>query len=284
MKRILITGASSYVGNHLARWLEREPGQYSTHAISLRDDSWRNMSFTEYDAVVHAAGIAHVTSSPEMKETYYCVNCDLAIETARKAKEDGVKQFIFLSSIKVYGDEVEVILKDTVPRPSDDYGNSKLMAEEGIRELEDARFKLAIIRPPMIYGPGSKGNYPKLVKLARTTPLYPSIRNRRSMLAIHNLCELIRLIIDYEDRGLFFPQNQESVVTSEMVKTIARLHNRRILFLPLFNPLIYWLMPRVDALHKLFGNLSYSEEMSEYRANYRVVSFEESLRNPDLQR
>src|SRR5690625_3161989 len=167
MKHILITGVNSYVGNSLADWLAKWPQKYHVEKISLRDTLWKERDFSSYDVVVHVAGIAHVSTDPKMEETYYRVNRDLTIEVAKKAKTDGVKQFIFLSSIIVYGDRPSkngVIDENTIPKPSNFYGKSKLEAEKGIQPLNDPTFKVVNIRPPMIYGKNSKGNYPRLAK------------------------------------------------------------------------------------------------------------------------
>jgi UDP-glucose 4-epimerase len=196
MKKILITGANSYIGTSLEKWLERYPDRYSIDTVDMRSDEWKEKDFSKHDVVFHVAGIAHVSSDPKMEDLYYKVNRDLTIETAKKAKIEGVKQFIFMSSIIVYGDSSninrkKVIDKNTVPLPSNFYGNSKLQAEDGIRPLESDDFKVVILRPPMIYGKGSKGNYPKLAKMAQKLPVFPDIDNKRSMLHVDNLCEFI---------------------------------------------------------------------------------------------
>lgn len=224
MKKILITGKNSYIGNSLTDWLEQYPDHYEIDSLDMRDESWKEADFSEYDVVFHVAGIAHVSRDPKMEELYYKVNRDLTIEAAKKAKDEGVKQFIFMSSIIVYGDsskDLQIIDRDTVPNPSNFYGNSKLQAEQGITPLADDHFKVVILRPPMIYGKDSKGNYPKLAKAARKLPFFPDIDNQRSMLHIDNLCEFLRVMIDHEEKGLFFPQNKEYVKTSEMVRNIA---------------------------------------------------------------
>ncbi|KHF38257.1 NAD-dependent epimerase/dehydratase family protein [Halalkalibacter okhensis] len=281
MKQILITGKNSYVGKSLESWLGNYPDGYSIDFISLREDSWKEKDFSAYDVVFHVAGIAHVSSDPKMEDLYYKVNRDLTIETAKKAKAEGVKQFIFMSSIIVYGDSSSgerVIDKNTVPTPSNFYGNSKLQAEEGIKSLDSGKFKVAIIRPPMIYGKGSKGNYPKLAKAAQTLPLFPDIDNHRSMLHIDNLSEFIKLIIDYEDRGLFFPQNKEYVKTSEMVKLIAEVHGKKIKLTKVFNQIIKLLGVRVEIINKVFGNLVYEKSMSTYKHLYQIRDLKESIK------
>lgn len=286
MKKILITGKNSYVGTSLEKWLGNYPDRYSIELISLRNDSWREKDFSEYDAVVHVAGIAHVSSDPKMEEMYYKVNRDLTIETAKKAKAEGVKQFIFMSSIIVYGDSTSdkrVIDKNTVPTPSNFYGNSKLQAEEGIKILVNDNFKVVIIRPPMIYGKDSKGNYPKLAKVAQKLPFFPDIENERSMLHIDNLCEFIKVMIDQEETGLFFPQNAEYVNTSELVNFIAQAHGHKIRMTRLFNPTIKLLF-NIGVVNKLFGNLVYEKSMSDYdKVNYQVRSFRESIELTELE-
>ncbi|MBP1969188.1 UDP-glucose 4-epimerase [Virgibacillus natechei] len=287
MKEILITGANSYIGRSLAKWLEDSPDRYSVKAISVRDDAWKEKDFSVYDVVFHAAGIAHVSTDPKMEDNYYKVNRDLTIEIAEKAKNEGVNQFIFMSSIIVYGDSTSdkrVIDKNTVPTPSNFYGNSKLKAEEGIKPLENDDFKVAILRPPMIYGKGSKGNYPKLAKAARKLPVFPDIDNERSMLHIDNLCELIRLMMENEESGLFFPQNSDYVKTSEMVKLIADVHGKKIRLTKIFNPILKLTGTKIGVINKVFGNMVYEKSMSEYKEGYRIRDLRESIAATELER
>jgi UDP-glucose 4-epimerase len=286
MKNILITGKNSYIGTSLENWLMREPDKYKVDTIDMKDGSWKVADFSIYDVVFHVAGIAHVSSDPKMEDLYYKVNRDLTIETAEKAKAEGVKQFIFMSSIIVYGDSSStkrVIDRNTVPTPSNFYGNSKLQAEEGIKDLESDDFKIVVVRPPMIYGKGSKGNYPRLANMTKKIPLFPNIDNERSMLHIDNLCEFIKVMIDYEDNGLFFPQNAEYVKTSELVKTIAEVHGKKIWMISWMNWLIR-LMFGIGIVNKVFGNLVYEKSMSDYdKANYRIRTFRESIELTELE-
>src|SRR5690554_1264333 len=265
MKRVLITGKNSYIGTSLENWLMREPDKYKVDTVDMKDGSWKEKDFSSYDVVFHVAGIAHVSSDPKMEDLYYKVNRDLTIEAAKKAKAEGVKQFIFMSSIIVYGDSSSskrVIDRNTIPTPSNFYGNSKLQAEEGIKGLKSDDFNIVILRPPMIYGKGSKGNYPKLAKVAQKSPVFPDIDNERSMLHIDNLCEFIKLIIDNEESGLFFPQNKEYVKTSEMVRLIAEVYGKKILLTKAFNPILK-LMFGIGVVNKVFGNLVYEKSMSD---------------------
>ena len=269
MKHILITGKDSYIGTSFERWMSQWQNDYQIDTLDTKGD-WQTHDFSPYDVVFHVAGIAHVDAKADMETLYYQVNRDLTIEAAKKAKAEGVKQFIFMSSIIVYGDssklgEKRVITKDTIPTPTNFYGNSKLQAEQGVLSLQDEHFNVVILRPPMIYGKGSKGNYPKLARLAQKTPIFPDIENERSMLYIENLCAFIRLMIDNETRGIFFPQNKEYVKTTELVKTIAEVYGKKMRLTKAFNPLIRWGSKKVPAINKVFGSLVYEKEMSDYQ-------------------
>ena len=280
MKNILITGKNSYLGTSLENWLIREPDKYKVDTVNMKGKAWREKSFFEYDVIFHVAGIAHVSADSKMKTLYYKVNRDLTIATAKKAKAEGVRQFIFMSSIIVYGDSSSskrVIHRSTVPTPSNFYGKSKLQAEEGLRRLESDDFKIVILRPPMIYGKGSKGNYPRLAKMAKKVPIFPDINNERSMLHIDNFCDFVKIMIDYEETGIYFPQNAEYMNTSELVKTIALFHEKKIWMTKVFNPVLR-LMFGIGIVNKVFGNLVYAKSMSDYdKANYRIRDFRESI-------
>jgi UDP-glucose 4-epimerase len=280
MNRVLITGKNSYIGTSFEKWLIRVPNKYMVDTIDMKEETWKDFDFSQYDVVFHVAGIAHVSSDSKMEDLYYKVNRDLTIETAEKAKAEGVKQFIFMSSIIVYGDSSSskrVIDRNTIPTPSNFYGNSKLQAEEGIKHLESVDFKIVVIRPPLVYGKGSKGNYPRISNMAKTIPIFPDIDNERSMIHIDNLCEFIKVIIDHEESGLFFPQNLEYVKTSELVKTISELQGKKIWMTRIFNPLIK-LMFGIELVNKVFGNLVYEKSMSDYdKVNYRIRSFRKSI-------
>ena len=280
MKRVLITGKGSYIGTHFRDELLKYPEKYEVEELEMRNDEWRNHDFSSYDVVYHVAGLAHSTPDESQRELYYRVNTELAYETAKKAKEEGVKQFIFMSSIIVYGSgkigEDRVITKETPLTPDNFYGDSKKQAEIKIGPLEDDNFKVVIVRPPMIYGPNSKGNYPLMAKFARKTPIFPTFRNQRSMLYLGNLIEFIRLMIDNEESGIYLPQNREYVSSVEMIKEIAKIHNHKIWFTGIFNPFIK-LFNKQTYINKVFGNLTIDKELSKYKEDYNKYSFKESI-------
>ncbi len=289
MKKILITGANSYIGTSFEKYMSKWPDKYQIDTIDLKYKNWKQKSFSGYDVVFHVSGIAHSDDgkiSKEKEKLYYSVNTDLTAEAAKKAKSDGVKQFIFISSSIVYGESApigknKIITKETLVSPVNCYGDSKVQAENKIQELNNKDFRVCILRPPMIYGKNSKGNYPKLAKLARKTCIFPDMKNQRSMLYIENLCEFVRLMIDNRESGLYFPQNKEYVCTSDMVKLIAEAHNKKIYFISLFNFIIRILSKKINLINKVFGNFVYDKSLSEYKQDYWVVDFEESIRRTE---
>jgi nucleoside-diphosphate-sugar epimerase len=280
MKKILITGANSYVGKSLQNWLGTYPERYLIDTISLRKDSWKELDFSNYDVVFHVAGIAHIKETKENTNLYYRVNRDLAYETAKKAKNEGVKQFIYLSSMSVYGIESGIINKNSPLKPRSNYGKSKLEGEKLINELSDNKFKLSIIRPPMIYGRGCKGNYTRLAMLAIRVPFFPNIENQRSMIYIENLCEFIRLLIENSNCGLYFPQNKEYVKTSEMARLIAKAHGKNLRVTKLLN---LFLFRKFKIINKVFGSLVYEKKMSEYHSDYQVCNFAKTIEKTETE-
>lgn len=282
-KKILVTGKESYIGTSFEKWLQQWPDDYVVDTVDMIGDEWRNKSFKGYDVVFHVAGIAHVSADPKMEGLYYKVNRDLAIETAQKAKNDGVKQFIFMSSIIIYGSdgrigEKKVILKDTIPQPENFYGRSKLEADLAIQKMEGNGFKSVIIRTPVVYGPSCKGNFPRLVTLAKICPVFPDIENERSMIYIDNLCEFLKLCIDNEVSGVFFPQNSDYISTKEIIKSVRMHLGKRTLVVGLFNSLLQLLSQRIGFINKVFGNKTYDMSISsDFKTQYNIVEFQESI-------
>lgn len=286
MKHILIIGEHSYIGNSYRKWLEQYPDNYEIDVVSSRNEAWKQIDFGKYDSILHTAGIAHVEARADMEQLYYKINRDLTIACCQKAKADGALQFAFLSSIIVYGESKSldpvIITKDTKPVPNGFYGQSKLEAEKGILSLEDKDFKVAVVRPPMIYGKNSKGNYPKLAKMARTIPFFPRLKNKRSMLHIDNLCECLRLIMEKNERGIFFPQNKEYVETGELVRQIAKVHGKKMYLFSIFNPFIRVLAKKITLINKVFGTCVYDKTISNcFGGDYQIVDFKESIQRTE---
>ncbi len=277
MKKILITGKNSYIGTNVERYLVER--SYQVDTIDMRGNAWKEYDFSPYDAVFHVAGIAHADVekvSNEEKERYYDINCRLAVETAKRAKEQGVGLFVFMSSIIVYGEsggigKKRVIKADTPLTPANFYGDSKVKAEEGLKPLADGDFQIAILRPPMIYGKGCKGNYRTLEKLAKVLPFFPAIENERSVLSVENLAKAVEMIIAKPESGVYFPQDSGYGNTAKMVQDIAAERGKKVRLTRLFNPAIRCVGKTKGKygrlVNKAFGNLCYDKELKVEKWN-----------------
>ncbi|MBR6744135.1 MAG: NAD-dependent epimerase/dehydratase family protein [Clostridia bacterium] len=260
MKKILITGANSYIGTSFETYIkENYPDDYTVDTVDMVDGSWRGKSFAGYDSVFHVAGIAHRKETKENAHLYYEVNRDLAIETAKKAKADGAGQFIFLSSMSVYGMETGVITKETKPNPKSHYGKSKWQAEQAIASLDSEDFNVCILRPPMVYGEGCKGNYQALVKIAKTLFLLPDYKNERSMISVENLSARVKRCMDERLSGVRFPQDATYVCTCEMIAGIRKKLGKSFKTVKLMNPFIRLCVKCTVKGKKAFGNLIYRD-------------------------
>ncbi len=281
MKKILITGAGSYIGTSFERYIkENYPESFTVDTVDMIDGLWREKDFSEYDCVFHVAGIAHSDTgkvSEETKRKYYEVNTDLVIATAQKAKREGVGQFVFMSSIIVYGSKNEVITLDTEPSPDNFYGDSKLQADAKIHKLQSDKFNVVSIRPPMVYGEGCKGNYPMLSKFAKKTPVFPEVDSKRSMIYIENLCEAIRLIVSNNSKGYFYPQNRDYVNISTLIREI----NPRIKTTRIFNPFIK-IFKNFGVFKKVFKTMVYEKNMSScFDFGYCIKDFKTSVKETE---
>ena len=285
MKRILITGAESFIGTSFERYIEKSGIDYQIDTVNMLSPDWRDVDFSCYDSIFHVAGIAHSDSgkiSRERESLYYSVNTDLTLEVAKKAKAEGVGQFIFMSSSIVYGKSGAIgktrhITRDTPTSPENCYGDSKLRAENGLFDLQDDTFKVVALRPPMIYGKDCKGNFATMAAIARRMPIFPRVKNERSVLYVDNLCEFVRLMIDNCECGVFFPQNREYMNTSEAVRLLGAAQGKRIRLLGGFTWILRICGVFVGFVNKAFGNLTYDMSISEYECDYQKKSFEESI-------
>lgn len=281
IKNILLIGSHSYVATSFTAYaVSYVPRlQWNIESISVRDRAWEKLSFQKYDCILYTAGIVHQKKlkRKENRRNYYQVNCNLAVKVAQKAIKDGVRQFIYISSMSVYGSVQGIIDQNTVPTPVNDYGKSKLMAEERLKKICANKIKLVICRPPMIYGKGCKGNYPKLSKLADVICVFPKIHNCRSQLYIDNMNEFLRNIIEKKEEGLYFPQNREYVCTSDLVEKIAQAKGKKVYLIPGFEKAFRFLCRKSGFLKKIFGSLVYKKSMSETKWEYQIKDWETSI-------
>lgn len=272
---VLITGAGSYVGGRIAQYLPAD--RYTVRELDVRNGV-DAAAFAGVNAVIHVAGIAHQKETPQNAALYQKVNCDLAVETAKLAKANGVKQFIFFSSMSVYGMTAGRITARTQPAPNTHYGRSKWAAEQALAALEDDEFSIAVLRPPMIYGPGCRGNYPRLASFALKLPFFPVVHNERSMLYIGTLCAFVEELLQSGRGGLYFPQNSEYVNTTCLAAAVARCHQKKLLLVPGFGWLIRLVQNRVGVISKVFGTLTYDKSMSQAFAQAGQMEFADTIR------
>ncbi|WP_281863142.1 NAD-dependent epimerase/dehydratase family protein [Planomicrobium okeanokoites] len=263
--RVLITGQNSYAGTQFAKRIAELNKGWEIEFVPVRDNAWEQKDFSRYDAIYHVAGIVHKKETAENKDLYFKVNRDLTYQLALKAKSEGVKSFVFLSTMAVYGligkiGEDTIISKETAPAPTSNYGKSKLEAEVLLEELQSSYFNISILRIPMIYGPNCPGNYSSLSKLARKIPIFPKIDNKRSMIFVDHLSDIVIHIIEKELLGVFLVKNPEDINTIEIVSVIGEYHGNRIYKSSLLGFLFITFGNRVTTFRKMFGNLTYKDE------------------------
>lgn len=283
-KRVLITGEKGYIGKHIQQWLLKQTSIYNVKMLNVRTDEWKNVCFRGVDVLIHAAGIVHQPDITDW-EIYKKVNIDLSVALAQKAKLEGVRQFIFLSTMAVYGKgkrlAVNVINEETEISPAGLYGKSKYLAEMKIRKLQSDDFKIVIIRPPNVFGKDCKGGYISgfqavVSRLPALPYAYPDIK--QSTIYIDNLCELVRLIIEGESSGFFMPQDGVPVSAIELMTAIADSSGLRKRKSCLLGIGVY-LLSFLPIVKKAYGGVAYSEEMTVYFENqYVVVPFAEGIR------
>lgn len=278
-KKLLITGINGYIGISLKKFLAQWDDLLEAQTIDVRTDEWKTKSFAEFDVVFHAAGIVH-TRAP--KELYDDVNRDLTAAIAEKAKREGVKQFIFMSTEAVYGKrsvtgKENMITRETPLLPRSEYGKSKLMAEEALNELQDEAFKICILRSPMVYGRGCPGNYRLLKKLVLRTGIVPIVENERSMVHIQTLCDCIKLAVEKEMEGTYCPQDKEYVCTANMMRQIAILHGRPYKESKAMGQCFLLGARVLPVLGKAFGNLTLDRSLSDMGEEYAKNTFVELM-------
>lgn len=272
--RVLITGKTSYIGNNIKNWLENY--NFNIDMLSLRDIDINELELNNYDILIHCSAVVHKKGKKITEAEYYKTNSLMTLNIAKRAKECGVKHFIFFSSMAVYGKNKGFITNDTEERPITSYGKSKFEAENIIKNLEDDKFIISIIRPPVVYGYNCPGNYKKISRIAVKIPFFPYVENKRSMIYIENLCEFIRLLILNPSNGIFFPQNKEYVNISLMVKSIAKEHNKYMHLSKILGYLVS--LFKFSLIDKVFSSLIYDLSISNtFDFKYNVVNFDESI-------
>jgi len=274
--QLLITGSSGYLGKSFIQSYHKA---YQIQTYSLRHTPLENLSLEGVEVILHCAALVHQTQPRPIHE-YHAINVAYPLALAQKAKEAGVKQFIFISTIAIYGEEYTYIDAQTRPNPATPYGTSKLEAEEALRALESDTFKVTIVRPPMIYGKDAPGNIHKLIQLIKKLPLLPfgGINNQRSFIYINNLTQLLHHLIQHQHRGSFLSADDHPISTSYLIRSLANALGRPCyLFAP---PLIEGLIKRFKpVLHRrLYQDLIIDAQSTREQLGFQnPYSFEEAI-------
>lgn len=273
---ILISGKTGYLANCLKEYGVKNRS-YKVNLVSVRSEE-KDIDFTNKDVFIHTAAIVHKRETDFQLDDYLEINRNVTIRLAHEAKKAGVKKFLFISTMAVYGSIEGCIDEETPLNPTSFYGISKLEAEKALKELESDNFSVSIIRPPMVYGKNAPGNFQPLRKISKKTPIFPKVYNQRSMIYIENLCEFIFQLIENNDRGTFHPQDRNFINTSQMVKQIGLANKKYIYLSPLLGKVIKKGINKNKNLKKIFGDLYYSVELSDYRDNkYQKTPFEKAV-------
>lgn len=283
--KVLITGKGSYIGEHIK--LHLESSGYRVDEADTMGDEWKNINYAQYDSVVHVAAIVHDDAKSASEDLFRKVNTELPVSIAKLAKARGVKQFVFLSTMGVYGKGKSLSIKDSVIDENTPlnavgaYGGSKLEAERQLKELDDESFKVAVVRPPNVYGPGCRGNYiPLFKKLALKLFIcpYAFADIRQSMLYIDNLSELIKLIVEYRAGGTFMPQDDVTPNAVEIVRTIRSIYDKKTMCSKLMGAFVK-LFKKASVVSKIYGGIQYDKSISDcFDIRYQIVSFNEGMK------
>lgn len=279
---VLIIGKNSYIGNHIDEWLTKHGHQVLQ--LDVLTDEWKTFDYSPYDTIVHVAGIVHQPNCQDW-ELYKRVNTDMPITIATMAKKAGVKQYVFFSTMGVYGIgkrlKPTIVDENTPLAPVGMYGKSKQMAEEGLSELQDETFKLAFVRPPSVYGKGCRGGYiTGFTSIARRLPVIPRAYEnvKQSFIYIDNLSELVRLVIEKNKSGVFCPQDDKAVSANELLRVIDDGIGRKYRSSWLLG-LGVRLLHFIPLVNKAYGGVEYSKTLSDIEGmDYVVVPFEEGMR------
>ncbi len=286
MKTLLLTGSSGFVGSY---FVNKYMNKYKIKKFSFLKDDLNSLDCDDitkeskaFDVVLHLSALVHQMAGASSKE-YEKVNVIQTLELARKVKESGVGHFIFMSTVKVYGEETNTkYTENNICNPEDEYGKSKLKAEKELLKLEDNNFKISIIRTPIVYGYGVKANIKNLINLVNKISVLPfgKIENKRSMVYIGNLCHLVDTVIEQNQSGVFLASDDKPLSTSKLIELIAKNLNKKIYLLkiPFFETLLKIVKP---SFHKrLYGSLEINNTITKEKLNLEnPYSIEEGIKN-----
>lgn len=243
---ILLTGSKGFIGTYFKNAYSKK---YTIKNFSFLDDNFQELTLNEIDSIVHLSALVHQMGGAS-KEEYERINVTQTMQLAKKAKDKGVKHFIYMSSVKVYGEETNIAYTEkSICTPQDDYGRSKLKAEEELEKLKDKNFKISIIRTPIVYGKGVKANIKNLISLISKISVLPfaNINNKRSMVYIGNLCHLIDVLLEKQIGGVFLASDDKPISTTQLIKSIAKELDKKIYLIniPFFRMTIKIFKPEI---------------------------------------
>jgi len=275
--KVLVTGANGYIGS---TFIDNYKNKYNFQKFSLLNEKIEDINFLDINTVLHCAALVHQKIEHPYKK-YDGINVIYPVKLAKLAKSNGVKQFIFISTIAVYGEDLEKLDVNTNYNPITPYGKSKLEAEKQLLELNDENFIVSIIRPPMVYGKNAPGNIDSLVNLVKKIPIIPlgKIENKRSFIYIENLCYLIDEIIKQKQSGIFLASDDESISTSKLIELISMSLDKKVYLIkiPFFESFLKLFKP---SFHKrLYGSLEVDNSITKERLNMsNPISVEEGIK------
>jgi nucleoside-diphosphate-sugar epimerase len=296
MGKIFITGSTGFVGSHLITAFKKRSisfiaGDRSLYGDLVTQNNWEELLLGS-DCVVHLAGRVHVMNEKknDSNAQFHLNNVVATLNLANAAKKSGVKRFIFISSVKVNGEETydRPFKSCDVPSPRDPYGFSKLEAENELLKLHESRsFEVVIIRPSLIYGQGVKANFAQLYSfVGRDLPIpFGLVKNKRSLVSVLNLVDLIITTLTHPSAGgeIFMASDDCDLSLPELINLMAKVQGKYAHLLPV--PI--WVM-KLGALllgkksytNRLFGNLQVDIEKTKELLSWEPpFTFEETYHN-----
>ncbi|MEV9526232.1 NAD-dependent epimerase/dehydratase family protein [Aliarcobacter butzleri] len=265
--KILVTGSSGYLGSS---FINQYSDKYNFQKFSLLSQKLENINFNSIDIILHGAALVH-QKVEHSYEKYHEVNNEYPVKLAKSAKQNGVKQFVFISTIAVYGEDEDKLSENTACNPVTNYGKSKLEAEKELLKFSDDSFVVSIIRPPMVYGKNAPGNIDSLIKLVKKLPIIPlgGIENKRSFISIQNLCHMIDEIITQQKAGIFLASDDKPLSTTRLIELIAKNLDKKVCLIkiPFFETLLKIVKP---SFHKrLYGSLEIDNSVTKEKLNQK---------------
>ena len=302
---VLVTGATGFVGSELFSRLAIKERFCPLGAVrhvkgnaqcvsvgDIRSDTEWNQALSSQNVVVHTAARAHIMKDeiPDPLAEYRKVNVDGTLNLARQAAEAGVSRFVFISSIKVNGEQTRLdqpFTPEDAPAPEDAYSISKMEAEQGLQALAaETGMEVVIIRPPLVYGPGVKGNFTSMIKLVEKGLPLPlgAIHNKRSLVALDNLVDLIIICIDHPAAAnqVFLAGDGEDLSTTALLQGVARVMGKPSRLVPVPAGLLMFgasVLGRKAMAQRLLGSLQVDISKARNLLGWRPpLSVEEGLK------